>query len=77
MNPRREQARAESSVKGFSQEQHVAHWVYQYDWLGQVTNGARYWNDGTPVAGQQYQYQFDTIGNRLSTRAGGDINGAV
>jgi len=51
--------------------------VYQNDWLGQVTNGARYWNDGTPVAGQQYQYQFDTIGNRLSTRAGGDINGAV
>jgi len=54
-----------------------SHWVYQNDWLGQVTNGARYWNDGTPVAGQQHQYQFDTIGNRLSTRAGGDINGAV
>jgi len=53
-----------------------SHWVYQYDWLGQVTNGARYWNDGTPVAGQQYQYQFDTIGNRLSTRSGGDTNGA-
>jgi RHS repeat-associated protein len=52
-----------------------SHWVYQYDSLGQVTNGARYWNDGTPVAGQQYQYQFDTIGNRLSTRSGGDTNG--
>jgi RHS repeat-associated protein len=53
-----------------------SHWVYQYDWLGQVTNGARYWSDGTPVAGQQYQYQFDTIGNRTQARFGGDTNGA-
>ncbi len=53
-----------------------SHWVYQYDWLGQVTNGARLWNDGTPVAGQQYQYAFDTIGNRTQTRSGGDTNGA-
>ncbi len=53
-----------------------SHWVYQYDWLGQVTNGARYWNDGTPVAGQQYQYAFDTIGNRRQACTGGDTNGA-
>jgi len=53
-----------------------SHWVYQYDWLGQVTNGARYWNDNTAVAGQQYQYQFDTIGNRTQARFGGDTNGA-
>ncbi len=52
-----------------------SHWVYQYDWLGQVTNGARLWNDGTPVAGQQYQYAFDTIGNRTQTWSGGDTNG--
>ena len=28
------------------------------------------------MAGQQFQYQFDTIGNRTSTGAGGDQNGA-
>ena len=53
-----------------------SHWSYQYDWLGQVTNGGRYWSDGTLVAGQQYQYLFDTIGNRTKTWMGGDTNGA-
>jgi len=53
-----------------------SHWSYQYDWLGQVTNGGRYWSDGTPVAGQQYQYLFDTIGNRTKSWTGGDTNGA-
>ena len=26
--------------------------------------GKRYWNDWTPVAGQQFEYGFDDIGNR-------------
>jgi len=52
-----------------------SHWVYQYDALGQVTHGGRYWNDGTPVAGEQFDYAFDTIGNRTQTLAGGDTNG--
>ena len=51
------------------------YWVYQYDALGQVTSGKKYWADGTPVAGQQFTYNFDTIGNRVSTAAGGDQNG--
>ena len=29
--------------------------VYQYDSLGQVTSGKKYWSDGTPVAGQQFE----------------------
>ena len=53
-----------------------SYWVYAYDSLGQVTSGKKYWSDGTPVAGQQFQYQFDTIGNRQTTDAGGDQNGA-
>ena len=53
-----------------------SHWVYQYDSLGQVTNGCRYFADGTPVAGQQFDYVFDTIGNRTQTQAGGDATGA-
>jgi YD repeat-containing protein len=54
----------------------AAYWVYQYDGLGQVTSGVKYWSDGTPVAGQQFGYIFDSIGNRQSTTAGGDQNGA-
>ena len=41
-----------------------SHWVYQYDELGQVISGKKYWSDGTPVAGQQFTYNFDDIGNR-------------
>ena len=51
-------------------------WVYEYDKLGQATSGKRYWSDGTPVAGQQFEYGFDEIGNRTSTKAGGDANGS-
>jgi RHS repeat-associated protein len=53
-----------------------SYWVYQYDALGQVISGKRYWSDGTPVPGQQFEYGFDDIGNRTSTKAGGDANGA-
>ena len=41
-------------------------WIYQYDTLGQVTSGKHFWSDGTPVAGQQFEYGFDDIGNRQS-----------
>ena len=50
-------------------------WAYGYDALGQVTNGVKRWGDNTLVAGDQFQYAFDTIGNRTSTAAGGDQNG--
>jgi RHS repeat-associated protein len=51
-------------------------WIYEYDALGQVKSGKRYWSDWTPVAGQQFEYGFDDIGNRTSTKAGGDAVGA-
>jgi RHS repeat-associated protein len=41
-----------------------------------VKSGKRYWSDGTPVAGQQFEYAHDDIGNRTSTKAGGDAVGA-
>lgn len=50
-------------------------WLYQYDSLGQVTSGKKYWPDWTPVAGQQFEYAFDDIGNRNSTKAGGEQSG--
>lgn len=52
-----------------------SYWVYQYDSLGQVNSGKRYWSDGTPVASQQFEYSFDDIGNRTSARFGGDQAG--
>ncbi|MDR3564762.1 MAG: hypothetical protein P4N59_25485, partial [Negativicutes bacterium] len=33
---------------------------YQYDSLGQVTNGVKYFYDNTLVPGQQFNYTFDT-----------------
>ena len=52
-----------------------SYWVYQYDNLGQVISGKKYWADGTPVAGQQFTYNFDDIGNRQGTASGGDAAG--
>ena len=53
-----------------------SYWIYEYDSLGQVKTGKHYWSDGTPVAGQQNEYAFDDIGNRSSTKEGGDASGA-
>jgi RHS repeat-associated protein len=41
-------------------------WNYGYDDLGQVTSGKRYWGDNSPVTGEQFDYEFDDIGNRKS-----------
>ena len=53
-----------------------SYWVYQYDSLGQVVSGKKYWANGTPVAGQQFTYNFDDIGNRQSAASGGDGTGS-
>lgn len=44
-----------------------SYWVYTYDTMGQVTSGKKYWSDNTAVAGQQFDYTFDDIGNRQTT----------
>ena len=53
----------------------TSYWVYEYDALGQVISGKRFWADGTLVAGQQFEYRFDDIGNRTQTQTGGDLSG--
>jgi YD repeat-containing protein len=53
----------------------ASYWRYQYDPLGQVTGGLKYWGDQTPVAGQQFNYAFDDIGNRTQSKTGGDATG--
>jgi len=52
-----------------------SYWVYEYDALGQVRTGRRYWNNGDPVAGQQFEYAYDDVGNRTSNKTGGDLTG--
>jgi len=52
-----------------------SYWAYGYDSIGQATAGKKYWSDTTPVAGEQFQYLFDDIGNRKTTDAGGDQSG--
>ena len=54
----------------------ASYWIYQYDTLGQVTSGKRFWADGTPVAGQQFEYGFDDIGNRQTAAHGGNAGGS-
>jgi RHS repeat-associated protein len=51
-------------------------WQYGYDNKGQVTAAKHYWYDAQPVPGQQFEYGFDDIGNRLLAREGGDQNGS-
>jgi RHS repeat-associated protein len=51
-------------------------WNWEYDRLGQVIGGRKSWPDGNPVAGEQFEYGFDDIGNRVSQKRGGDANGA-
>jgi len=53
-----------------------SYWVYGYDALGQLVSAGKFFSDGTPYAGQQFDYSFDTIGNRTGTQAGGDQTGA-
>jgi len=51
------------------------HWVIDYDDLGQMVGGKKYWPDGSAVPGQQFEYDFDDIGNRTAHRYGGDASG--
>jgi RHS repeat-associated protein len=53
----------------------TGYWVYEYDDLGQVISGRKHWSDGTPVAGQQFEYAYDDIGNRTATAEGGNEDG--
>ncbi len=49
-------------------------WQYGYDALGQVTSGSRKWSDNTAVAGQQFAYSFDEIGNRQTATINGRVS---
>jgi hypothetical protein len=44
---------------------------WAHDNLGQAASGRRYWQDGTPVAGQLFEYAFEDIGNWKTVGRGG------
>ena len=48
-----------------------SYWVYEYNDKGEVISGKRYWSNGSPVVGQQFEYAYDDIGNRVSTTTNG------
>jgi RHS repeat-associated protein len=52
-----------------------SHWDYGYDPLGQVISGKKHFADNSLVPGQQFEYSFDDIGNRIQTGAGGNADG--
>ena len=43
-------------------------WVYTYDSLGQVVSAKKFFPDVVPVGGAQFEYEFDTIGNRKTAK---------
>ena len=49
-----------------------SYWLYGYDYAGQVNSGKRHWSENDLVSGQQYEYSYDGIGNRLWAKLGGD-----
>lgn len=51
-------------------------WDYTYNDRNELTGARRSWYDWTPVAGQQFGYDYDNIGNRKTAQSGGDTNGA-
>ena len=53
-------------------------WQYGYDDRDELTSANRNWPSSlttTPVAGQQFSYNYDNIGNRNWAKFGGDTNG--
>ena len=62
-----------SAIRGARTTQATSfYWIYQYDTLSQITSGKRSLADGTPVAGQQFEYGFDDIGNPQTAAHGGN-----
>lgn len=52
-----------------------SYWSYGYNDRGEVTSGKKYWVDNSPVAGMQFEYGFDNLGNRNSAKSGGNSQG--
>lgn len=47
-----------------------SYWSFVYNDRGELSSGKKYWSDNTPVAGQQFEYAVDNIGNRSTVKIG-------
>jgi len=51
------------------------YWNYGYNDRGEVTEGRKYTSGGSHLAGHQFKYEYDGIGNRKKAWSGGDDDG--
>ena len=51
-------------------------WRYNYDELGQLNFGKKFFNQGQAVAGQWFEYTYDDIGNLTNKKRGGNLDGS-
>lgn len=49
-----------------------SYWSYVYNDRGELKSGKKYWSDNSLVWGAQSEYTFDNIGNRSSSKSGGN-----
>lgn len=54
-----------------AERQDGSRWDYAYDEDGQLLSASRQWPDAAPVAGQQFAYAYDGIGNRTAATVNG------
>jgi len=56
--------------------ENAEYWEYGYNDRGEVTAGKKHLPNGDLLAGHQFEYEYDTIGNRKFSKSGGDAAGA-
>jgi YD repeat-containing protein len=55
--------------------ENAEYWLYGYNDRGEVTKGKKHLPNGDHLAGHQFEYEYDDIGNRKTSRSGGDSAG--
>ena len=53
------------------------YWSYGYDAFGHLEDASKHLADNSPLAGHQYGYDYDSLGNRTSATFGGDATGTA
>ncbi len=54
-----------------------SYWSFVYNDRGELVTGKKYWSDNSLVYGNQTEFAYDTIGNRTTTKAGGNQLGTL
>ncbi len=51
----------------------ASYWSYVYNDRGEIVSAKKFWSDNSIVWGAQTEYAYDNIGNRISTKSGGNL----